>query len=92
MPTGLKTVALTPDGSGVTITTAKGTFALTQSDIPANVLNKTPAVVETWVNTWLATNLPDFGCVVHVFSLVPLSYTVYTGPLPAPANWWTRGF
>lgn len=72
--------------------TSKGTVEFLHSSIPANVLNKPIATVESWVNTWLASNVVDFQAKVHIVSLTPFVINIIcvNAGLPIPANWWSK--
>ena len=93
MPIGIRSVELTyapaPTGNGIRIIMDRGTFEITESTIPPNVINKPIATVEDWCNTWLSTNVvPPPYLAVHIFSLSPFAITIYTGDAPPPPNWW----
>lgn len=71
--------------------TNKGTVELLYSSIPANVINQPVATVESWVNTWLASNVVNMQVRVHIFSLAPLSLTTICVNMGEPifASWWS---
>lgn len=53
--------------------------------------SSTPAKAEAAMVSWLMAELStDMNVAVHIFSLAPLTYTVWTSNLdiPVPANWW----
>ncbi len=84
----IQSIDIGPDT--ITLVTEKGTKTLTRADIPANVLNKPIATVETFANTWLATNEPDLLMAIHIFALNPvLIWTSYGTSLgmSIPAQW-----
>lgn len=93
MPIGVSSAELTfappPTGNGIRVVTTKGTFEITESTIPPNVMNKPIETVEAWCNDWLNTNVqhPPY-IAVHIFSLSPFNVQLYTGDVPPVGNWW----
>lgn len=92
MPIGVQSAELTfapqPTGNGIRVVTTKGTYEITESQIPNNMKNKIDDA-EAWANNWLDQNMthPPY-IAVHVFTLVPFNVQLYTGDTPPVGNWW----
>lgn len=64
------------------------TKTLTYASMPAS--QNTIAKVESFINSWLASNVNSCQMVCHIFSINPVKATIYTANLgdSIPANWW----
>lgn len=53
----------------------------------------TATKVENYINnTWIPANITDYEAAIHVFTLNPLRYTIWTGNkgMTPPTNWWVE--
>lgn len=83
----VRNITITP--TSLTFTDHRGVVkTFLASSIPGSA--NTPAKAETFANTWAALNVDGYQMRVHVFTLVPLLFTVGAWDMAETIhpNWW----